>query len=151
MTTVSKYRVIPKELFGKNATLSAEKGYNDDYLNELNRFYSLDEILGKRKEGMLRKEWNAFTSLTMNSPAHNSEAEDILNMVLYNSAKKGAWTAYLYNHSEPDRCIKNEWAKPINMAERAGLILVRPFEKNVVSVPSQYFIDYCISKNAGMK
>src|SRR3989344_6687446 len=82
--------VIPNELVGQHATIDGGV-YDDAYLSQINSLYSLNDILGERKKGIAKGSWNDLNHFTMGSPLNNTEGEQILNAILYFSAKAGLW------------------------------------------------------------
>jgi len=174
--------VIPVKLAGQNASYQVlqqskkpayprgdETRYSDDYLAKINCTYSLDNILGQHKDGIKTGKWNDLDDFTMGSPLENSEAEEILNGILYNSAHAGLWQPMIINVSSlTDTQIKSaeEYLKTIaetrrtynkgmidggvifgiNVAQRGKFVLPTKLENKVIVLPSQEFVEYCIQK-----
>lgn len=95
--------IIPVNLVRRNASykvigpprISAyprgdEVIYTDDYLSRIDSAYPLQECLG-RKKGILGGNRQDFNDLVVDSPLQNSEGEEILRHILYNSARRDRW------------------------------------------------------------
>jgi hypothetical protein len=150
----------------KNAYPQAnEFRYPDAYVNILNALYSLDDILGKRKEFIKRQSFE----LTMGSPLRSSEGETLLNYILFNSVNAGLWqpmvidvpkltdtlikTAkeYLervssigsnYNANHMDKGVLFGIAR----AKQHDFVLPVEVDNKLIIIPSQTFVEYCAER-----
>ena len=170
--------IIPAELVGQKASYQVlqqpkkpayprgdEARYSDDFLERINGLYSLDELLGSRREGISAGNWNDLNYFTMGSPLENTEGEQILNDILYNSSHAGSWQPKVIDVSAlTDTQIKSaeEYLEAvakisprynkgmidggalfgISNAQRGGFVLPTKLENKVIVLPSQAFIEY---------
>ena len=177
LTKLSK-EIVPVEFVGQNASYQLlqqpkkpayprgdEARYSDDFLARINGLYSLDELLGTHKEGIKVGNWTDLNHFTMGSSLENSEGEDILNAILYNSAHAGLWQPRIIDVSTlTDTHIKSaeeylgavKRISPtyhkgmidggvisgISNAQRGGFVHLTKLENRVIVLPSQAFIEY---------
>jgi len=160
--------IIPDELVSRSASLREGK-YSDDYLSKISQIYSLNDVLGSRIEGLAAGNWNDLHHFTMKSPLRNSEGENILNGILYTTANTKAWQPKIIDvGSLTDTRIETaeEYLEAVEnispthnkgmmdggaifgiaVAQRRGFAIPTKYENNVVILPSQKFIEYCVQQ-----
>jgi len=165
--------VIGLELVGRNSSMDIDGEYQDDYLSRINQMYSLDRILGERKDGIIRGGGGPDLShFTADSPLKNDEGERILGGILYISALFDIWRPEMIHieslrdakiktpenyleavkairpaHSPSKRMANRGRLFGISVAQRGGFVLPTIYKNTVVVLPSQDFVEYCIGKN----
>ena len=159
--------VIPVELVGTDAVLR-EGRYNDGYLSRINAMYSLVfEILGARKTEIRRGSWSGFDHFTMNSPLQNSEGEQVLNAILYASARADVWQPEIIEVPKLTdttirtarkylKAVEEAYKVPgmvnqgtlygIHIARDGGFVNLTNVGENVIVVPNQTFVEYCLQR-----
>jgi len=160
--------IIPEELIGRDASLREGK-YNDDYLSMISQIYPLNDVLGSRIEGLAARNQNDLYHFTRESPLGNLEGENILEGILYTTANTRAWqpkiidvgsltdirieTAEEYleavesiNPTHNKRMADRGVMFGIAVAQRGKFVLPTKYENNVVILPSQRFIEYCVQQ-----
>lgn len=173
-------RVIPAELVGQNIEYKLlkkpakpayptgnEVAYLDDYTRELNKIYSLTDILGKKVETVAKG--RSIEHYVVGSPLENSEGEDILGHMLMNSAKAGKWQPFIIDvpHlKDTDIKTATEYLKEIEQinpldtggmmeagilfgiarAKHGSFALPTQHDNKVIVVPSQEFVEYIAQK-----
>ena len=84
--------IIPgKKLVGWHQTI-VDDIYNDDYLRALNKFASVDDVLGKDRDTIAKGEFNSIARIVMGTLG-KEEYERHLAALLIVSAKAGTWQA----------------------------------------------------------
>lgn len=80
-----------KELIGENARL--EDGiYSDDYMDALNQFATVDEVLGEHKEAIAKGEQNPISRLIADTLGKYEYEFHLVDIVMA-AAKAGEWRA----------------------------------------------------------
>jgi len=160
------YDIIPLDLVGRHAyTLGAV--YQDDYLVKLNEIYPLDEVLGPRKESLSEANWKDINHFCKDA-LECIEGERELGAILYCSANEGSWQPHiidpglmkligssktyleLVEQISPDhqQIEPDEWmVYGVSVARREGFVITTSCNDNVIILPAQKFIEYCISRN----
>ncbi|MCK4729834.1 MAG: hypothetical protein KAT28_00800 [Candidatus Aenigmarchaeota archaeon] len=161
--------VISEELMGKNDIIENDR-YTDAYLEQINELYHLDNILGSRKSGIANGEWADLDYFTRSSPLRNSEGEDILNAILYHSANAGLWQPKIIDvdkltdpriktaeeYLEQVKTISPDYGRGmiskgniygISVAKKGGFVELNSLDNKVIVLPTQSFVEYCISRN----
>jgi|GEM_PF-3510539 len=154
---------IPTKLIGQNKVVGP---YEDDYLRQINKSYDFNKIMEQYKFGLLKADPKELTFFTMDSPAQNDQAEDILREILYDSAHSDKWVGHLILHDDPKyvfnrfetKIIRERSSTPLEVglyhARESGLVLLTgthagPNLKYIVAIPSQTFIENCAARIKG--
>ncbi|MFH1052847.1 MAG: hypothetical protein V1740_00350 [Candidatus Woesearchaeota archaeon] len=169
-------QIIPVTLVGQNIdfnVLSApadpaypkgkEVRFLDDYIRELNRVYSLLDILGKKTNRIANGK--DVLHYVIGSPLKNVEGEDILRYMLMQSAQAGQWQPFIIDvpHlTDTKKRTASEYLKSVKQidtsntgtmveanlsfgvakAMRGNLGLPIEYDNKLVVVPSQTFVEY---------
>jgi hypothetical protein len=155
--------VIPIELAGKGAILM-DRRYSDEYLAHINAMYPLKGMLGGLLERMLTVEEHLYWSLTSGSPLGNDEGEHVLRDVLRSSARETIWQPYktipqrlgfdspagaleyLSKDAVPEGQSKHDYRYGAHIAASNGFVFPTAFQKYVVLLPSQAFVEHVASQ-----
>ncbi|NOQ56311.1 MAG: hypothetical protein GQ477_05925 [Nanohaloarchaea archaeon] len=151
MVERTELELIPEELIGKDANIENEI-YTDAYLEQINNLYPLDDVVGSRKAGIAKGKWKDLNHFTIGSPLHDSDAEDILNSILYNSANTGIWQPkrikLVSNNTAKEYIEKVDRNDTVGIAKKRGFVYLTSVSDDIVFVlPTQSFVEYCISQN----
>jgi hypothetical protein len=138
--------------------------YSDDYISKLNRMYSLNDMLGKNIEELF--EGFKIYNYIMDSPLNNTEGEEILGRILYNSAQAKQWQPFIIDVSNltdaRDIPTAKEYLERVEnisptfnegrvhagvlfglaVAKRGNFVLPFDYDNKVIAVPSQTLIEY---------
>jgi len=172
MVDPSKVPEILECLVGRNQTLDANGIYGDGYIARLNQIpaYSLVEILGTRLAGISKGHAPFLGYLTSDSPLQCTEAEQVLDSILYRSAGAKLWqpkiidvpalvdtqikTAEEYL-KEVEARAENDYSRGrmdgglvfgIGIAKKGGFVKTTRLDEKVIVIPSQSFVEYCAAK-----
>jgi len=157
-----KQKQIPLKLFGKDSVINEKlPSYTDSYLKKLTNQYPVAEILGDKLKEI--KQGKGLDSITIGSPAQNSEAEHILNEILFLSANNGNWVGRFYDVTNAKQYLDllktnpeargffqhdSELDRKVGLykARESGLVLLAAEHKFLIAAPTQKFIEYCAKK-----
>ena len=122
-----------KELVGKNAK-SSDRVYFDSYMDELNKFASVDEVFGKHRTAIANGESCPVSNLVMDTLG-KSEYENHLVALVMTAAKAGEWRAVL---REPRK--HTEGLKAVT-EKHFGYVVEH--EGQTFLLPSALYVVYC--------
>jgi hypothetical protein len=158
-----KYEILksPKKLAYPKGD---EVRYSDDYIFKLNELYNMNDMLGNRIEKLAQG--YGIEHFVMGSPLNNSEGEDILGHILFNSAKAKQWQPFIIDvpflKDAKDIPTAKEYLDRVqkispnynrgmidggllfglSVAKRGGFVLPFDYDNKVIIVPSQPLIEY---------
>ncbi len=121
-----------KELVGKNARLN-EGIYSDDYMDALNEFATVNEVLGEHREAIANGEQNPIFRL-VSGTLGKCEYENHLVDIVMTAAKAGEWRAV---EREPRH-------KPgLSVVTDKHFGYVTEHEGKTFLLPSALYLTYC--------
>lgn len=132
--------------------------YSDDFLNVINRVYSLKEILGDKRNEIASND--RISEIVMSSGT-SCEGEGVLTNMLRNSALSGIWQPFIIDVPELKNAkmkTADEYLKrvdeirsthrgggtPLGIVKTSNFALPVKYEQKVIVVPSQEFVEFII-------
>ncbi len=163
-----EYRVLkePKELAYPNGD---EVRYHDLYLTRLNQLFSIDDVLGSKKDDIKKRKFDSAMGILVNSPLQNMEGEGVLARILINSSMADLWQPFTINVprlTDTSTSTAKEYLERVDqmdssynigkinagilfglyMAKKGGFVLPIGYDNKVIVVPTQKFVEYCAKK-----
>ena len=124
--------MIPsKELIGQNASLN-NGVYSDDYMIALNKFASVDEVLGKDKEGISKRRIDPIARIVMGTLGR-SEYENHIGELLIVAANRGEWSAIERNHHQ----------NSLDVITKKHFGHVATYQDRTFLLPSAMYVTFC--------